>query len=429
LTWSQFIFMSGARWRNPSLMKQYHSLKQTEKYSLEQLADFQSARLMEFLTHSANNSPYHRDYFISQGWTPGDPVTLDDFHKMPVMEKDILIGQNHAIHAHGISEKLFFCETSGTSGAILTFRRNELWDSFNRASIMRGYTWHGVNPWDRSIYFWGYNYGFRKRMISLINDRLLNRIRIFQYDEPALRKLLKNLKEVVYIEGYSSMIYELACMAEYSEFDCGKLKMIKGTSEKIYDHYSDKTRSVFGHKIISEYGAAETGIIAFECRYGNMHINMEGVYVETDESNEIIVTNMMSYSFPVIRYRLGDAVKIRQNNQICGCGLNHPVIEEVTGRVGKNIYGISGKYPSLVLYYIFKSIYFDKGVAINYQAHQNVKGNLEIWTKEQPDDQLSSLILEYCFKYFGEDMNIKIWGGKKFIFEKGKLKDFISSVI
>ena len=67
------------------------------------------------------------------------------------------------------------------------------------------------------------------------------------------------------------------------------LKMVKGTSEKIYERYQDEIKKAFGQKMISEYGAAETGIIAFECPSGNMHINMEGVIVE--EINEEIIIN------------------------------------------------------------------------------------------------------------------------------------------
>lgn len=60
----------------------------------------------------------------------------------------------------------------------------------------------------------------------------------------------------------------------------------------------------FGAKIISEYGAAESGLIAYECpECGNMHINMENVIVEESEG-EIVVTNLLSRSFPIIRYKL-----------------------------------------------------------------------------------------------------------------------------
>ena len=63
--------------------------------------------------------------------------------------------------------------------------------------------------------------------------------------------------------------------------------MIKGTSEKIYDHYQEKVIKVFGRKIISEYGAAAivggsidhftrnmTATIALETSKGNVSLGI-----------------------------------------------------------------------------------------------------------------------------------------------------------
>ena len=108
-----------------------------------------------------------------------------------------------------------------------------------------------------------------------------------------------------------------------------KLTMVKGTSEMILDAYQDASKEAFGCKIVSEYGAAETGLIAFECPNGNMHINVENVIVELDNDGEIIVTNLASYSFPVIRYKLSVAVTL--SDVQCSCGRAHPVITEVVG--------------------------------------------------------------------------------------------------
>src|SRR5690606_6507219 len=129
--------------------------------------------------------------------------------------------------------------------------------------------------------------------------------------------------------GYSSMIYEVAKMINQME-QGGKynLKMIKGTSEKIYDSYQDEVQKAFGLKIISEYGAAESGLIAYECPEGSMHINVENVVVEVVKG-EILVTNLLSRSFPIIRYQLGDAVTLADPAFKCKCGRNHPVVLDV----------------------------------------------------------------------------------------------------
>ena len=382
--------------------------------------------MFKFLAHAGETSPYFRNIFSQIGWKSGESISKDLFLKIPVTTKEVLMRCNEEIHSGNISEKLFLCETSGTSGQVLTFRRNESWDSFNRASILRGYSWFGVNPWDFNLYFWGYNIKGIKKVKLRILDILVNRYRMFGYTEDTLLKLVNRIGDAVFIEGYSSMIYELACAAEQHPLNTSKLKMVKGTSEKIYPHYVQKTREVFGKGMISEYGAAETGIIAFECKEGSMHINMEGVYVETDADNEILVTNLHSYSFPVIRYRLGDAVILEK--EVCKCGMAHPVIREVTGRIGKKIYGKIKTYPSLTFYYIFKNLFFEKNMKLNYQAHQGQKGEIVFWIREQLSDAEKDVIAEEAFKYFKDDMDIRFQQRNDFRLQEGKLRDFVSQI-
>lgn len=424
----KFIFLTGARFRNPSLYKHFRDLKSSEHWPLEKLKVQQQNRLLDFITFAGNNSRYYKSLFESIGWVPGNKFTMELFNQIPVTTKNVLISENVAVHSKNITEKTFDCETSGTSGQVLTFRRNENWDSFNRASIMRGYSWYGVHPWNFNLYFWGYNFsGFKKIKLRLM-DMMVNRFRIFDYSSKAMKQLVNKIGKTVYIEGYSSMIYELACAAEGTQLDLSKLKLIKGTSEKIYPHYQEKVKQVFGLPIVSEYGAAETGIIAFECKEGNMHINMEGVYVETDSENEILVTNFHSYSFPVIRYKLGDVVKLKSSVDLCACGMAHPIIEEVTGRVGKVVFGKKNKYPSLVFYNIFKNLFFGNGLHVNYQAHQTKVGEVEIRIKEEINSDQEILIQNECNKYFGDDIIVRLVQSTDFRTSGGKLRDFISTL-
>lgn len=424
---SRFLFELGVKKRNPSLFDHLKLLNESQHYSFEALKQLQEERLKEIIQFAVINSEFYSDYW--KGWK--DQI-IQDFSmslvaELPLISKSQLIKYNKDIHTPSkLFKKRFFCETSGTSGQVLTFMRDENWDSFNRASLFRGYSWHNVNPWDFNLYFWGYNTDFKKRLKVRFLDFLVNRYRLFDYDEKALKKLTNKIKKADYIEGYSSMIYELANSSENLSLDIGNLKMIKGTSEKIYDHYQEKVMKVFGRKIISEYGAAESGVIAFECEHGNMHINTEGIYIEVDENNEIIVTNLMSYSFPIIRYRLGDIVEL--SDEKCTCGRSHPIIKEVTGRVGKKIHGLSNKYPSLTLYYIFKNLYFDHNIKLNYQAHQNQVGKLDIWIKEELKESERNILLAECRKYFTNDINIEIFVRDNFRTTQGKLRDFISSI-
>lgn len=423
----KWLFFKGASKRNPSIIKHFEELKKTENQSISSLMSMNEERLKVICEFAFEHSPFYKNRFKEAGFNPDSNWSLEAFRKIPITTKKELIEFNDEIHTPAsFFEKRFFVETSGTSGEILTFFRDESWDSFNRASIWRGYSWFEANPWDRKLYFWGYNTSPLKRLKLQFMDFLVNRFRLFDYDPEKLKKLLPKLKNVSIIEGYSSMIYELANLIEDKKPVFSSLKLVKGTSEKVFPHYQDVAKRVYGMPIANEYGATESGIIAFECPRGSMHINMEGVFVEQDpEDGGILVTNLQSFSFPSIRYKLGDQIELAPDGFQCACGMHHPVILEVTGRIGKKIFGSIQIYPSLTLYYIFKNLYFNDQRKIDFQAHQYEKGKLQIWIKEPVTFELEILISTEAGKYFS-DIQLQIIENHDFRQQAGKLRDFVS---
>lgn len=423
----EWIFKEGVRRRNPSLWAKYDSLKESESFSIHQLRQLQEIKLNRLLNHAFSTVPFYQTFSSSRNWKHGVKSDGFNFKELPIITKDDLISLNREFHSTSKFSHLFFCETSGTSGKVLTFQRNEEWDSFNRASIFRGYSWYDISPWEYNIYFWGYGTKFLPRIKLRLLDFLVNRYRIFEFDSLAASRLEKKISKASYIEGYSSMIYELARNLENEKLDIGQLKMIKGTSEKVMPHYQEKVKKVFGKKIINEYGAAESGIISFECPSGSMHINMEGVMLEVEENGEVLVTNLESYSFPIIRYRLGDSIKLSDKKD-CPCGMKHPVIEEIYGRVGKVIYGKKERYPSLKLYYVFKGLYFEYNIKLNYQGYQEKKGHLTIRLDKELTETEKLYLGIKLQEVFGEDLEIQLTFSEDFREEQGKLRDFISRI-
>ena len=156
---------------------------------------------------------------------------------------------------------------------------------------------------------------------------LQNRFRVFSYDEAEIRRLARHTRKAVVLHGYSSMIYNIAkALNKDGQLPRpGRLKLVKGTSEKIFDAYQDEALKAFGMRIVSEYGAAETGLIAFECPHGSMHVHMEGCHVEVVDG-EAVVTNLLSRSFPIIRYRLADSIELAPDGFECPCGMKHTAI-------------------------------------------------------------------------------------------------------
>ncbi|SFU62140.1 phenylacetate-CoA ligase [Pustulibacterium marinum] len=422
---AKFIYELGERLRNPSLRSHYAFLKKSEHWSVSDLEAYQLSKLKELISHCIDTVPYYQNIFIQSGISESSIETLDDLKKIPVLSKNQLLENVSQIHSTKSYPKEFLASTSGTTGDSLKFQREESADSFNRASIMRGYSWYGVKPWDRNGYFWGFNFDWKARLKTKLLDALQNRFRLFSYSPENLKDFSKKLRSATYVHGYSSMIYQTAKLIEERSLEPPKnLKMVKGTSEKIYDSYRDVVKRVFGVPIISEYGATESGIIAFECPHGNMHVNMEGVIVECVD-HRILVTNLQLFKFPIIRYELGDYIELATKNETCSCGMKHQILKEVTGRIGETIRGFKSEYPSLYFYYIFKNLASKHDVKLTYYVEQREVGKLDFFIEEKLASSHQNLLKKEISKYFLKDIDYTINRGKKSS-KNGKSKSFKS---
>lgn len=404
----KYLYLLGRRWRNPSIKKCFTWLKSTEKWSITELEQHQLKKLQEICLLAYQNSPFYKDFFDSHQFHPNDLKTLADIAKIPILTKKQLLDHVSEIHTKLPLKKKYLATTSGSSGKSLQFLREEAADSFNRASILRGYSWYGVNPWEFSGYFWGFNFSFWAKIKTRVLDFLQHRFRIFSYSEHEFKKFVQQLSKATYVSGYSSMIYETAKLINTQNLPKPKqLKLAVGTSEKIVENYQSEIQQAFGVKLTSEYGATETGIIGFECVEGNLHINMEGVIVE-EIDHEIVVTNLVMQSFPIIRYQLGDYVALEKTDFKCKCGMNHHVIKEITGRIGETIEGKKHHYPSLYCYYIFKNVANKHHLNLNYQVIQEKKGYLVLYIEQPMNEQEKHYLSEEIHHYFKEDIEFII---------------------
>lgn len=424
MSFHKYIYLLGERLRNPFIREKLKELQQTDFTSLETLEELQLSRLKKLLHHARENSVFYAQRLDN---IDIDSMTLANLAKIPPLSKRDLYDNVETIVNNPSGEKLIKSETSGSTGDALIFFRTREWDAYHRAAQFRGYSWYGVNPWDKNIYFWGFNPSWKRKLKMRLLDFLLNRYRIFSFNDKVLDHAAQMMEKCTYVEGYSSAVFTLSQHLQKRGLYFPNVKLVKGTSEKIYDSYHDVTRDVFGKKMTSEYGAAEAGIIAFECPHGNMHITMENVIVEVID-DKILVTNLHSHSFPIIRYELGDYVRLSE--AACPCGRAHPVIAEITGRIGKKIVGYKSSYPTLTLYYIFKNIALEHKIELAYFASQYEKGKLfiEILMPKHDESILIDYVQEEAERYFGNDIQVDV----KFVYsierKEKKVKDFESYI-
>ncbi len=99
-------------------------------------------------------------------------------------------------------------------------------------------------------------------------------------------------------------------------------------------------RRAFDAPVINSYGASEFLAIGCECRHGAMHLNADWVILEPVDGHmrpvapgelgaTTLLTNLANHLQPLIRYDIGDRVRIDPRPCVCGSPL--PVID-VQGR-------------------------------------------------------------------------------------------------
>jgi phenylacetate-CoA ligase len=138
-----------------------------------------------------------------------------------------------------------------------------------------------------------------------------------------------------FIYGPGSTIHQLARF--YSEETLEPPPWLRGiffTGGRLPDSWRRVVMQAFEAPAICEYGSAEAGAFAFECREGGVHLASENVHLEIlrdgkpaaeGEEGEIVVTVLQNRAMPLIRYNLEDRARLLPGR--CPCGRYLPRLE------------------------------------------------------------------------------------------------------
>lgn len=138
--------------------------------------------------------------------------------------------------------------------------------------------------------------------------------------------------------------YPTAAALLAEEADAGRLQIAPHCVVMGGENLSPAVRAhvsrAFDTTVRSSYGATEFLPMAWECARGQLHANTDWLILEPvdaayrpvplgEQSHTVLLTNLANTVQPVLRYDLGDRVRISPRD--CACGSRLPVIE-VSGR-------------------------------------------------------------------------------------------------
>lgn len=307
-----------------------------------ELKKIQENKLKRLIYHAYENVPYYRRLFDSVKLKPTDIKTLPDLTKIPMTSKAQLVSYPlKDITARGIDlEHCRVTTTSGTTGVPLKtyYRRRDL--TLINFGWVRAYLAHGMKLWHRIGVLRGWQHADTKRSwyehLGLLRRKMLSSL-----DSPDvwISELQKWRPQV--ITGYSMTLKLLASAMQEQRANSIRPKIIFHSSGPLDDYDREFIGTIFKSKVIDIYGSDEGGCIAWECPQCNgYHINVDLLVLELLENGqpvppgkegEVVITNLHSYSMPLIRYRQDDIGTFSPEGSACGRGM--PLLKDIKGRI------------------------------------------------------------------------------------------------
>ncbi|GAH58535.1 unnamed protein product, partial [marine sediment metagenome] len=225
-------------------------------------------------------------------------------------------------------------------------------------------------------------------------------------------ELLTELKKPTLI-GITPAIRTLAYKVQDGVFPSFRPSAILTTGESLSSEVRHLLESTFGTKVADIYACNEAGDVAWQCCCGaGYHINADNVIVETVKNDkpvadgqvgEVVITNLNRYAMPIIRYKNGDLAILTR--QPCPCGCKLPMIAEIVGRTGEDIFLPNGK---AMPWNQLKSLMNHPRIR-QFQLVQGIDGNFKIKYVVEADTDIKVLeqLLDYRFRsLLGDSIHI-----------------------
>lgn len=406
-------------------------------FSEEECTSFIEKKKKEIVDFHLNNNSFYRDLLGNK--------KIENWNDLPILNKQNLQKPLEERLSKGYSKKnIYLNKTSGSSGTPFVFAKDKYSHALTWASNIMRFGWFGIDfNHSYQARFYGIPMDFIGYQKERFKDFLTHRFRfpVFDLSDAVLEKFLKKFrtKKFDYINGYTSSIVLFAKFLEQKNIIlkeiCPTLKACFVTSEMLFETDKRLLEKQFGIPIISEYGASELDLIAFENPKGEWQVNSETLFVEIlDENNnpvrhgtegKIVITSLFNKANPFIRYEIGDIGILDEKSTP-----QKPILKKLIGRTNDVAVLPSGKKsPGLTFYYVTKSIIEDDGNVKEFIIKQTKLDTFEIEyvaEKELISEQIEK-IKQAIDLYLEPNLNFTFT--RKTILERtnrGKLKQFKS---
>ncbi|MCX6827527.1 MAG: hypothetical protein NTV06_09750 [candidate division Zixibacteria bacterium] len=261
-------------------------------------------------------------------------------------------GDKEQIRAKNYSEAMLVPnKTGGSTGSPLFFYLDKDRLFSRQAATFRHNHWAGWDIGTRTAFLWGHRGDLSETMKMKWKAKLRNKFldRNIVMDTSSITRdklinfklLLKQKRPDIYIAYANSMYLFARFLKETGSSDYHRPKAIITSAEVLAPEQRKLIENIFECKIFDRYGSRETSVIASECeKHSGLHICAETFLVEFIKDNKpvgagqlgkIVITDLLNYGMPFIRYQIEDAGV--PSSEPCSCDRGLPLMKMAAGRM------------------------------------------------------------------------------------------------
>lgn len=327
----------------PAVLSKYFDEAEelTDSISPARLASFHQDAVREIVSVAYVHSPFYREKMDMAGVKPQDIKTPADLAGLPCTSKDELRGNPWVLLACDKEDVALIQVSTGTTGGDEIYIMYT-WEDYYLHDLMPGYPLLvpvqrgdivlNALPYEMS----SAGLAFHKTFMEGCRATVIPAGKGGVYSTPAKTvKLMRDLRPNVMITtpSWSMTLAEAAGEAGFDPRTLD-LKKVWLTGEGCASAFRDRVEKIWGATANFYYGSLECGCIGIECdRHDGYHATLAHVYVEIadpktgkvlapGEVGEIVVTCLLRYGTPLLRYRTQDLGYLDPDP--CGCGSTLP---------------------------------------------------------------------------------------------------------
>lgn len=415
--------------KDGSLVRRYMAdAERVQFLPAAELEELQWTRLQTLLAHAEASVPYYRDLFRERGLSASDIRSWTDFEALPILTKGILQQEKERLKAERLPDPSDECQlnrTGGSTGEPLEFLSTRRRGELREATTIRHNRWTGWNLGEPMAVIWGaaQDLGGIASLKARLRYALLEKhltLNTVSMDAARMREFAEQLKRhrpKTWLAYANSSVLFIRFLRE-QQIDGLSPEAVITSAEMLSEGNRRLIEETLDCRVYDRYGCRELSVIASECGHRAdhaMHIAADVLKVEIAasppgelgaEQGKIIITDLMNFGTPFIRYQIEDISSFAEGS--CSCGRALPLLAPVTGRTSDFLVTADGRVvagTALTILLLAELPGIARGQLLQYERGKVI---FRMVPEGDPSVETTREILAACRGALGTDTKVEV---------------------